>query len=121
MEAMFKRMYRDREQLAIRQHSEAEERNLFLDYESFCRELARTLFTEMPDVNREALRKEKSQSIAGQSRLQRLSADRGTEELDELILQDLARREAPPFEKWRLRQKARQAVLPFELPKAVNA
>ena len=34
-------------------------------------------------------------------------------EADGLILNDLARSEVPPFDKWYLRRRAQQAVLPF--------
>ena len=32
------------------------------------------------------------------------------------IIQDIARKEAPPYEKWRLRKQAQQAVLAFADP-----
>jgi hypothetical protein len=34
-------------------------------------------------------------------------------ELTDLILQDLAKTEVPPYGKWLLRKRAGQAVLPF--------
>ena len=34
-------------------------------------------------------------------------------EIDLAIIHDLARKEAPPYEKWRLRKQAKQAVLAF--------
>jgi hypothetical protein len=34
-------------------------------------------------------------------------------EVSELILQDLARSDVPPYSKWLLRKRAGQAVLPF--------
>ena len=34
-------------------------------------------------------------------------------ELTDLILQDLAKTEVPPYSKWLLRKRAGQAVLPF--------
>ena len=34
-------------------------------------------------------------------------------EIDAAIAQDIARKEAPPYEKWRLRKQAQQAVLAF--------
>ena len=35
------------------------------------------------------------------------------QEIDNLICHDIARREVPPFEKWYIRRRAQQAVLPF--------
>jgi hypothetical protein len=35
------------------------------------------------------------------------------QEIDELVLQDLVRGEVPPFEKWLLRKRAQQGMLPF--------
>jgi hypothetical protein len=37
-------------------------------------------------------------------------------EVDAAILQELAKKEAPPYEKWRLRKQAQQAVLAFADP-----
>ena len=42
-----------------------------------------------------------------------MSADLREREVTELILQDLAKTEVPPYSKWLLRKRAGQAVLPF--------
>ena len=50
-----------------------------------------------------------------QGRLQRIDARTCEEEIVNLICHDLARREAPPFEKWHMRRQAKQAVLPLDM------
>ena len=47
--------------------------------------------------------------------IRRISAERRELEIDALILQDFAKKATPPFEKWSLRRRARQAILPFEI------
>ena len=37
-------------------------------------------------------------------------------EIEGAVVQDIARKEAPPYEKWRLRKQAKQAVLAFNEP-----
>jgi len=105
--------FQQREISALRLDEEAEERTLVLEYESFRRQFAESILRDLPDATRQFLRKEKLEILRQQERLDRIPADRREEETDEMILQDIARREAPPFEKWRLRKRAQQAVLPF--------
>jgi hypothetical protein len=52
--------------------------------------------------------------LRDQGRLQRIDPRTRDEEIDNLICHDLARKEAPPFEKWHLRKQAREAVLPLD-------
>jgi len=42
-----------------------------------------------------------------------LPEDLRQQETEELIQQDLACTEAPPFDRWYLRYRAQQAILPF--------
>jgi len=42
-------------------------------------------------------------------------------EADELIFNDLAKSEVPPFDKWYLRRRALQALLPFDSEFALQA
>ena len=48
-----------------------------------------------------------------QDRFQRIPPDVQEREIDAAIIQEIARKEAPPYEKWRLRKQAQQAVLAF--------
>lgn len=45
--------------------------------------------------------------------MERIAPDMREREVTDLILQDLARNEVPPYSKWLLRKRAGQAVLPF--------
>ena len=112
-EQSLRQRFQQREIAALRLDEEAEERTLVLEYEAFRRQFAESILRDLPDATRQFLRKEKLEILRQQERLDRIPADRREEETDEMILQDLARREAPPFEKWRLRKRAQQAVLPF--------
>ena len=47
--------------------------------------------------------------------MERIDSSIRDREIDNMVRQEIVRREAPPFEKWYLRKRARQAVLPFEL------
>lgn len=109
-----KETFRQREQAALRQQKEAEQRTLLLQYEAFCRQLAWRLFEELSEEKKRALRKEKADVLDQQGRFGRIAAEQRPREIDELIVQDLVKTEAPPFERWYLRQRAQQAVLPFE-------
>ena len=76
-------------------------------------QLAAQLFEEMPEAKRNALRREKEDSLRHQDRFYRLSSEAQRREVDDLICRDLAEKEVPRYERWRLRQLAEQAVLPF--------
>jgi len=45
--------------------------------------------------------------------LEKIPASARQTEIDQYVLQDIAKKEAPPFDRWRLRLRAQQAVLPF--------
>src|SRR6266498_5553871 len=108
-----KRRFRLREEMVMRQEQEAEKRSLILEYESFRQQKARHLFEELSEEARQALRKEKSEILKQQDRLQKIPPQLREQELDELVIQSLAKNEVPPYEKWCLRQRAQQAMLPF--------
>ena len=105
--------FREREKAALRQHEEAETRAEVIEYEQYRRELAQTLFSELTPAARQALRREMPEIPRQTDRLDRLPAETREREMDELVLEELARKEVPPFEKWLLRKRAQQAVLPF--------
>jgi hypothetical protein len=120
LEAAMKATFRRQQELAERQDSEDRERSLVLEYEHTRMQLAETLFQELPDTRKTALRKQKSDVLRQQERFQRIPPEIQEREVDAAIVQELARREAPPFEKWRLRKQAQQAVLAFAEPDAVE-
>ncbi len=105
--------FRQREQLAFRRHQEAEKRTEILEYEDYRRSTAQALFASLQPVARQALRKEKAETLRQQERFQRLPPELRDQEIDQLAVADLARAEVPPFEKWLLRKRAQQGVLPF--------
>jgi hypothetical protein len=113
-ERIYKNRFRQREEAALRQEQEAEERTLILEYERFRQSVASKAFAELSDEERNALRKAKTEILRQQERYERISAEARERETDELIIHDLARSEVPPFDKWYLRRRAQQAVLPFE-------
>lgn len=106
--------YRQREMTAVRQEQQAEERTLILQYEAFRQDLAREVWRDLGEDKRRTLAKQKLDLLRDQERLKRLPEEVRQQEAEELILQDLARTEAPPFERWHLRYRAQQAMLPFE-------
>jgi len=111
-----RRQFRERERLVLRHAEQEEERQLILEYEDFRQRLAVVLLAEMAEPARQLLRKEKTETLRQQDRYEKIPHEVREQEIEQLILQDLGRREAPPFEKWRLRKKAQQAVLPFGMP-----
>lgn len=113
LELSLRQRFHQREQIALRQYEETEKRTEILEYEKYREQAARSLLDEMPPASRQALRKEKSELIREQERFDRLPPDLREREIDALVLQDLARREVPPFEKWLLRKRAQQGMLPF--------
>ncbi len=113
-EASYKKRFRQREDAALRQEQEAEERTLILEYERFRQTVAAQAFADLSDDERNALRKSKVEILKQQDRYERMPAGVREREADELILNELARSEVPPFDKWYLRRRAQQAVLPFD-------
>jgi hypothetical protein len=106
--------FRQREMSVMRQEQQAEERVLILQYEAFRQELARQAWKDLSEDKRRNLAKQKLELLRDQDRFKRLPEDVRQQEAEELILQDLARTEAPPFDRWHLRYRAQQAILPFE-------
>ena len=105
--------FRAQEQSMERQHVEAEERQLILEYEAHCRRLAQRVLDHMPEGARESLRKEKAEALQQSGAFDHAPASVIKAEVDELVLTELARRDSPPYENWKLRMKAQQVVLPF--------
>jgi hypothetical protein len=112
-EQFYRDRFRQREQAVIRREREAEECQLVVAYEQYRTILCQEIFAEMSEKTRQALRREKAEMIASNPRFEGIPADARDQEIENLILQDLAKKHAPPFEKWRLRRRAEQAVLPF--------
>ena len=113
MEAAAKERYRQRERAILRQNQEVEERALILEYEQFRQTTAQGLFEQLGDSSKQTLSKEKSELLRREGRLEKMAPDVREREVTELILQDLARNDVPPYSKWLLRKRAGQAVLPF--------
>jgi hypothetical protein len=112
-ENFYRDRFRQREQAVTRREREAEECQLVVEYEQYRHALCRDIFSDMSDKMRQALRRSKGEFLASTSRFDGISGDARDQEIDNLILQDIAKEQAPPFEKWRLRRRAEQAVLPF--------
>ena len=113
MEAAAKERYRQRERAILRQNQEVEERALILEYEQFRQTTAQGLFEQLSDSSKQTLSKEKSELLRREGRLEKMAPDVREREVTELILQDLARNDVPPYSKWLLRKRAGKAVLPF--------
>lgn len=113
-ENLARQTYRQREMNALRQEEQEEQRSLILQYEAFRQELARQAWRDLSEEKRRSLTRQKLDLLRDQDRFKRLPEDVRQQETEELILQDLARTEAPPFERWHLRYRAQQAILPFD-------
>ena len=68
----------------------------------------------LPETTRANLRREKNDWLKQQPRFEKIDTRARDNEVEQLICQDIARREVPPFEKWYLRRRASQALLQFE-------
>lgn len=112
-EAAAKERYRQRERAVLRQNEEVEERTLILEYELYRHTAAEAIFEQMSDSSKLALTKEKSEWLRREGRLEKIAPEVRDREVSELILQDLAKSDVPPYSKWLLRKRAGQAVLPF--------
>jgi hypothetical protein len=110
-----RKTFRQQEQAIFAQQELAEQRALVMEYEQYRDETARTLFEELTETTRANLRKEKAEIFRQQARYEKLDAKAREQEIDDLVCHDIARREVPPFEKWYIRRRAQQAVLPFGL------
>lgn len=116
---LWKDRFRRREEAALRQEAETEQRTMIMEYEHFRERTAVKAFEDLSEEHRRVLRREKTALLKQQDRFDRLPPDMREREVDDLILKDLAESEAPPFEKWYLRRRAQQAMLPFEAADAV--
>ena len=116
LEATLKAGFRRQQEMAERQHKEDLERSLILEYEHSRIEIAERLFQDMPDAQRSLLRKQKGEFLRQQERFLRIPPAVQEREIDMSIVQEIARKEAPPYEKWRLRKHVQQAVLAFAEP-----
>lgn len=114
--AQHKARFRQREQAAFRHQDQQEERELVLEYERARQQLAQTILQDLPETTRQAIRREKLEMLRHDERFEKLPPDLRAREVDELLLQQIARKEVPSFEKWLLRKRAHQAVLPFLSP-----
>jgi hypothetical protein len=112
-ERVFREGFRRQREAAERQVKDETERILILEYEQSRVRLAEMLFEDMPDAKKSVLRKQKAEALRQQERFQRISPDVQEREIDAAVVQEIARKEAPPYEKWRLRKQAKQAVLAF--------
>jgi len=121
LETTLKNTFRRQQQMAERQDREDIERALILEYEQSRVQIAERLFQDMPDLKKALMRKQKAEALRQQERFQRIAPDVQEREIDGSIIQDIARKEAPPYEKWRLRKQAQQAVLAFAEPEASTA
>jgi hypothetical protein len=113
VEKSFRETFRRREQMAERQQHDLEEHALILEFEETRKRVAESMFNDLADTRKARLRKEKADQLRQQERFQRLAPTAQYTEIDAAICQDIARSELPPYEKWRLRKQAQQAVLPF--------
>ena len=104
--------------MAAAQDKEDLERSLILEYEQFAHATGQSLFQDMPELKKAALRKQRAEALRQQERFQRIPPDVQEREIDAAIIQEIARQEAPPYEKWRIRKQAQQAVLAFADPDA---
>lgn len=114
-EKIAKTRFRQIEAAILRQENEAEQRILVVEYERFRQERAQQIFNELSEAKRNAFRREQADMLRQQDRFERLPQVLQQREIDALVLQDIARREAPPFDRWVLRKRVRQAVLPFSV------
>jgi hypothetical protein len=112
-EKSFRETFRRREQMAERQQHDLEEHALILEFEETRGRIAESIFNDLVEAKKARLRKEKADQLRQQERFQRLASAAQHAEIDAAICQDIARSELPPYEKWRLRKQAQQAVLPF--------
>ena len=111
--AHFHNLFRQRERAWLQQAAYDEERDFILEYEQFRQQLAAAAFQEMSSAHRQALRKRLVDSVEAQDRFEKMTAADRDRELEQMMLLEIARKEAPPFEKWLLRRRAAQVALPF--------
>jgi hypothetical protein len=106
--------FRRREKAALAQLELEEQRAVIIEYERFREETAQAIYDDLPEPTRASLRREKNEWLKQQPRFEKIDARARDNEVEQLICQDIARREVPPFEKWYLRRRASQALLQFD-------
>ena len=119
-ERSLRESFRRREQFAERQQHEMEEHALILEFEQFRERMAEMIFNDLSDAKKARLRKEKGDLLRQQERFLRVAPSIQQIEIDAAIRQEIARNELPPYEKWRLRKHAQQAILPFANPESAQ-
>lgn len=75
--------------------------------------MPRQLMGEMAEVRRQVLLGQKLDELARQERFERMTDSSRRQEAESLLVQNIARAEVPGFDKWLLRRRARQSVMPF--------
>jgi hypothetical protein len=121
LEIGLRQRYRQQELTIQRQEMLAEERSLILEYEQYCHHIAAAVLADMPEAARERLRSQKEEFLRQASRFEKIRPEAREAEIDTLVLQDIAKKEAPPFEKWLLRRRVQQTMLPFGPVNAENS
>jgi 3'-phosphoadenosine 5'-phosphosulfate sulfotransferase len=111
--ASFRETFARRERACLEHAAVEQERDLVLEYEEFRRRISETILSEMPPAVQSALRKRSLETLQQQGRFEKMSPPERDREAEDMLLLDVAKKEAPSFEKWRLRRQAAQAALPF--------
>jgi hypothetical protein len=107
------RRFRDREQAALQQAVEEEDRELIVKYEQYRQNEARRLLEGLSAEARKKLWNHCADQLRQQDRFSRVPPEERDREIEQLVLHEIAKKEVAPFNNWSLRQRARQAVLPF--------
>lgn len=111
--AHFHNLFRQRERAWLQQAAYDEERDFMLEYEEFRQQLADAAYQEMSSAHRQILKKRHVDALQAQDRFEKMTAVEREREIEQMMLLEIARKEAPPFEKWLLRRRAAQVTLPF--------
>ena len=114
----FYNLFRQRERAWLQQAVYEEERDLIVEYEEFRRQVAVAAYREMSPAHHQAHKKRHLEALQEQDRFEKMTAAEREREVERIILMEISRKEAPPFEKWRLRRRAAQVTLPFYSPPA---
>jgi Replication initiator protein A len=109
-----RRAFRQREKSALAQVEIEQQRAVLIEYERYREETARRLLEEMSEAARANLRREKTEWLKQQPRFEKIDAAAREREIENMMCQEIARRDVPPFEKWYIRRRARQALLQFD-------
>jgi hypothetical protein len=109
----YKERFRLREKAARRVAEQEDERRLILEYEQFRESLAAQVFEEMPEGQKNSVRAQHAERLRSEDRFRRLPAETQAREIDHAAIREIAQQKIASFERWRLRRKVGQAVLPF--------